>query len=129
MPRRIKTRRPTRKGVRRVKTAVVRRRQRGKGFWSGLKRFGSKANRFLKRTKAISRAAKFADQLGLHPYAGKVGQVASQLGYGRRKRRVVRRRRRTTKGKGIGLPGGGVRLAGRRRTGGSYSKKKVGIHY
>lgn len=143
MPRRIKTRRrPTKGGARRAKTAVVRRkRQRGKGFWSNLKRFGNKANSFLKRTKLISRGAKVADFFNV-PLVGSIGKELEQRGYGKRKKRTVRRRRRrgagvsipggALYGKGVKVPGGGVRLAGRKRhTGcGVYgSKKKAAISY
>ena len=90
--------------------AVVRRRRRvqnGKGFWD----FAKKASRWLRKTKLISKAGNILSTAGV-PYAGKVGNIAKVLGYGKRKscKRVVRRRRRT--GKGIGLAGGALRLAG-----------------
>lgn len=98
----------------------------GMGFWDSLKKFGSKANRFLKKTKLISRTGKVAGLFGV-PYAGAVGSVAGTLGYGspagatgygRRRRRTVRVRSR--KGRGIRLAGNGITTAG-----GRYGKKKM----
>lgn len=84
-----------------------RRSRRGGSFfkklWGSVKRFGSKANRFLKKTKAISSIAPL-----LGPYGSALGAVAKHSGYGR-KRRMVRGRRR---GRGINTAGGGIRLAG-----------------
>jgi len=111
----------TKKRASRSRAVVIRRRRRmhGKGFWSSLKKFGRKANTFLKKTHLISRAAKYVPL----PYAGRVGQIAGVLGYGK-KRRVVRRR----KGRGINLPGAGINLAGapmRRGRRGCGRKKKM----
>lgn len=46
-------------------------------------RGAKKLGRFLKKSKLISKGAAVADTLGV-PYAGKVGAVAKQLGYGQR---------------------------------------------
>ena len=64
------------------------RRLRGYGFLNFIK----KANKFLKKTHAISRVGKFLGSQGL-PYAGKIGSAASSVGYGRRR------------GAGLQLPG------------------------
>ena len=127
MPRRVRT---TKRRGRPATRAVVRRKpMRGRGFWSKLKKFGLSANRWLKKSKAISTAGKIGSILGV-PYVGTVGKIAALKGYGRK--RTVRCRRHRT-GAGIMLPGrgGALRLAGRRRTGGAYSKKKTtrGIQY
>ena len=74
--------------------------QRGLGF----KSLGQHVNNFLRRTKAISRVANYMG----HP---KVGNVASFLGYGRRKRRY----RRKAVGSGLKLAGQGLSLSGGRR--------------
>jgi hypothetical protein len=129
--RRVKTRRPTPKSARRAKTAVVRRRarQHGGSFWSKLKSFGSSANNWLRRTKLISKGAKFASQLGL-PYSDKIGmagELAQQMGYGKRKRMV--RRRRRYKGKGISPTGGAYKGGALRRTGAGLKKKAVMPRY
>ena len=104
---------------RKRKTTTVarrRRRMRGKGFFKNLYNFGKKANRFLRKTKIVSRVGKALGMAGV-PYAGKIASTAGALGYGKkRRRRVVRRRRR---GRGVTLAGGGIRLAG-----GRYGKKK-----
>ncbi len=112
---------PRRKRTTKRKTAVARRRtyrrsMRGRGFMSFLKG----ANRFLKKTKLLSRGGKALSMLGV-PYAGTAGRVAGAVGYGKRRskrrfKRVVRRRKR---GRGASLAGGryrkggGVFLAGR----------------
>lgn len=101
-----KRRTRTRKVVSRHRRRVVGGR-RG-GSWAGFKRFMGSANKFLRKTKLISRVGKLASMEGV-PYAGTIGSVAGKLGYGRR--RTVRRRRR--RGKGVSPAGGGVYLAGR----------------
>lgn len=104
-----------------TRTRAPRRRvaRRGKGrrggkihwgkVWGSVKRFGKKANKFLKKTKAISTVAPLFGPRGVA-----IGKVAGLAGYGRR-RRMVRGRRRY--GRGINVPGGsrgrGIRLAGR----------------
>ena len=112
--------------VKRYSRAVVRRRPRrvnGGSFRS----FLSGANKWLRKTKALSKAGRFLSDAGV-PYAGNMGKVASVLGYGRG--RTVRRRRRT-KGGALSLGGsrgGALRLAGA----GSRGFKKrypVGIAY
>ena len=116
-------------GRRKKSRAVVRRRtrraQRGGSWWKNVLKFGSRANRWLKKTKAISKAAGIGSALGL-PYAGTIKRTAGMVGYGKRRRRVVRRRRRQY-GKGIGLSGGALMLAGQRRLGGRGASKKKGF--
>ena len=76
---------------------VYKRKLRGRGFM----KFISKANDFLKKTKAISR---IGGLLGSRiPLAGQIGSVARSIGYGRR---CGRRR-----GSGVSLSGrsGGMR--------------------
>ena len=68
------------------KRRMVRRRKRGAGLLDALK----SANRWLRSNKAISNVAGALSSVGV-PYADKVAQVASKLGYGRRRR--VRRKR------------------------------------
>ena len=65
-----------------------------------------KINSFLHRTKAISRVATALASRGV-PYAGQIGRVAGQLGYGRR--RMTKTCTRTV------TRGGGLNLAGRPR--------------
>ena len=97
-------RRTARRGVRRGKKGG--RINWGKA-WGSVKRFGSKANKFLKKTKAISTIAPL-----FGPRGKMVGKVAGIAGYGKKsRRRMVRGRRRY--GRGINVPGGGIRLAGR----------------
>jgi hypothetical protein len=107
----VKTR--TRAPRRRIARRGVRRGKKGGKIhwgrvWGKVKRFGSKANKFLKKTKAISTVAPLFGKRGVA-----IGKVAGLAGYGRR-RRMVRSRRY---GRGINVPGGsrgrGIRLAGR----------------
>ena len=117
MPRRVKTkRRPSGKVVRR-------RRQRGGSFWGSLKRFGSKANKWLRKTHTLSKAAKLASLAGV-PGASTAGSALGILGYGKKKRMVRRRR-----GAGTSLPGGAIRLAGKRRVGCGKKNMPRGIMY
>ena len=113
--------------------AVVRRkrrkpRQRGGNFWGKLSKFGRSANRWLKKTKMISRSAKIGSMLGV-PYVGTAGKVAGMAGYGKRRRKVRRRRRKqrgrgvSIVGGGVGVSGGGIYLAGARRQRGRGFKK------
>jgi len=98
--------------------------RRGRGLfgniWKGIRRFGNKANRFLKKTKAISSIAPL-----FGPKGKALGAVAGRAGYGRRRRMVKGRRRYRRKGQGISVAGGargkGIRLAGRGRA----SKKRL----
>jgi hypothetical protein len=56
-----------------------------------LKQWLSKANRLLKRTRALSRGAAFLGEAGFHPSVMKtISRAAKVSGYGRK--RVVRRR-------------------------------------
>ena len=74
-----RTRRPIRR--RRV------RRARGGGFMDALR----SAHDWIKKNKIISTVGSALGRVGV-PYAGAIGTAASTLGYGRRRRRVVRRR-------------------------------------
>ena len=73
-------------------------------------------NRFLKRTKAISKVSGLASQYNV-PYAGMINQHSKRLGYGK-KRKVIRsrivRRPRKTVSRTISR-GYGINLAGSRR--------------
>ncbi|EGG22071.1 hypothetical protein DFA_01961 [Cavenderia fasciculata] len=51
----------------------------GAGFWYAIK----KVNGWLQDTKAISKVAKSLD--GVVPFAGKIGSVAEQMGYGKKR--------------------------------------------
>lgn len=132
-------RRTMKSGRRKKSRAVVKRRKRrqhGGSFLSSLRRFGGKANRWLKRTKAISRGAKVASMFGI-PYAGTVGKAAGMAGYGKgkRRKRTVRRRRRRQRGGSIspsgGSLGGALMLAGagRHRMSKNYRRRSLGIGY
>lgn len=68
-----------------------------------------KVNTKLRSSKFLSRAGKSYGQSGLPGaiYAGKVGEVASKFGYGRRRRR----------GGALRLAGGGLGLSGSGRFG------------
>ncbi len=109
--------RTTKTGRRKKSRAVVRRRrprrsQRGGSWWRSLWKFGKKANTWLRKTHAFSKGARLAHDLGV-PVIGEIGNVASQLGYGKRKRTVRRRRRRRTqRAGGISPSGGALLLAG-----------------
>lgn len=76
-----------------VRRRRVRRRLRGgnifKKIWSGIKKIGGPLHKFVKDNKLISKG------LALAPgHIGSIGSsVASQLGYGRRRRRVGVKRR------------------------------------
>jgi len=68
---------------------VGRPRRNGRGIGSIL----SGVNKFLRKTKAISKIGSLLGSAGV-PYASQVSGVAGSLGYGiRRRRRVIRRRR------------------------------------
>lgn len=78
------------------------------GSWKGFKRFMKKANKFLKKTKLLSRTAGLASKFGV-PYVGAVGTAARVAGYGRKRR------------------GGALKLAGqgrRRRGARTYRRKR-----
>jgi len=58
--------------------------QNGKGFLDSMKKIGKaigKANKFLRKSKIVSKASGALASAGL-PYASKIHQVSSQLGYG-----------------------------------------------
>jgi hypothetical protein len=104
MPRRYRSRR----------SPVRRRRLRGRGFfgniWNGIKRVASGAHDFIKNNRLVSRG------LALTPYKG-ASAAAGALGYGRRRRRVVRRRsgaRRLRGGRKLRSPRSRM-LGGRRK--------------
>jgi hypothetical protein len=88
--------------------------------WGKVKRFGHKANKFLKKSKLISTAAPL-----FGPYGEAAGAIAGRVGYG--KRRMVRRPRR--RGRGINTPGGGIRLAGRSGRGKKKTYGSRGMSY
>ena len=77
-----------------------------------------KINSFLHRTKAISRVATALASRGV-PYAGQIGRVAGQLGYGRPRTMTKTRTRTVTRGHGLNLAGRprgrGVRTTGGRK--------------
>lgn len=116
MPRRRTTK--SRKVVARRRRGGAR--QRGRGFMDFLRG----ANRFLKRTKLISRAGRIGSMLGV-PYVGTIGKYAGKVGYGRK--RTVRRRRR--KGRGLSTAGGALALAGRGRKKRLTAIPRAGIAY
>lgn len=62
-----------------------RHRKRQAGGNRKIKRTLQKLNRGLKKTKIISRAGKALGAVGV-PYASKIGSVAGQLGYGRKRK-------------------------------------------
>lgn len=68
---------------------------RGRGFLD----FVKKANSFLQNSKLISSVGNALGAAGV-PYASQIGNFAGAAGYGRRR------------GRGVGLAGGGLRLAG-----------------
>ena len=72
---------------------VGRPRRRGGNVLSAIRSGLSKANNFLRGTKAISRISGALGSVGV-PYASQVSGLASSLGYGRRRYRVRNRRRR-----------------------------------
>ncbi len=65
-----------------------RKRRIGKGFFDVLK----SGHDWLKRNKIISTVSGALSKVGV-PYAGAINTASSALGYGRRRKRVVRRRR------------------------------------
>ena len=91
---------------------LVGRKMRGRGkFIDWVKNAGQKVNSWLKSSKALSRAGDFALQSGLVPQQyrailGNAVDLARTNGYGRRGR--------VYRGRGIGLAGGSLRLAGAR---------------
>ena len=97
------------------------RRMRGRGWWDSIKKFAVKANKFLKKSKLISTGLAAID----NPYAQAGSLAAGAIGYGKRRKRVVRRRR---KGRGISLAGSG-RCGGALRLAGAGKKKRMGIMY
>ena len=120
----------SRKGGRRPASrgrSVVRRRrrQRGGSFWSAIRSFGSSANRWLKRNKALSKAGAIGSTLGI-PYVGTAGKMAALAGYGKgkRKRKCVRYCRRQ-RGKGISPGGGALKLAGAGRCCSSKKRNRM----
>ena len=103
-----------------VKRKTVKRTKGGRRKLDGsrLKKAMSKINKFLKKSKLISNVAFAVDSLG-YPVAKQVGSVASNLGYGRRKRVAAPKRKK--RGGGLAQAGGSVfatRVTGRGRGGG-----------
>ena len=91
---------------------LVGRKMRGRGkFIDWVKNAGQKVNSWLKGSKAISRAGDFALKSGFVPQQyqallSNAVDIARTNGYGRRGR--------VYRGRGIGLAGGALRLAGAR---------------
>lgn len=69
--------------------------QRGSGLFDSIKKAILSAASFAKKHKLISRGANLLGNIGI-PHAGKVGAIASNLGYGKRK---------VKKGKGLLIAG------------------------
>ena len=67
------------------------RRRHGAGFFSSLGNALSKAHDFVKSNHLVSTIGNALGSVGV-PYASQVGSLAGKLGYGLRRRRVVRRR-------------------------------------
>lgn len=63
---------------------MPRKRKRKQG--AGIKDIIRKVANFVQKNKIISRAGKALGDAGV-PYAGRVGEVAGHLGYGRKRRR------------------------------------------
>jgi hypothetical protein len=80
-------------GTRKRRVGLRRRRvrRRGGSFFGSIGNALSKAHDWIKSNKVISTVGKALGSVGV-PYAGAIGNAASTLGYGRRRRRVVRRR-------------------------------------
>ena len=126
MPRsRASSRRRTRRPMsgRKSRAVVRKRRMRGGSLWSSLYKFGQRANNWLKKTKAISKAGKVADIFNV-PLVPGLARELGQYGYGRKKR-TVRRRRRYRKGGSVGLPGSGYKSGGALKLAGRGSKKTM----
>ena len=70
------------------------RNQKGAGLFDSIKKAILSAASFAKKHKIISRGANLLGNIGV-PHAGKVGAIASNLGYGKRK----------VKGKGLLMAG------------------------
>jgi hypothetical protein len=94
--------------------------QGGKGkIWDSITKAVMKIGRFLKKSKILSTAGSLYAKSGL-PYAevvGKSADVASRLGYGKRRRRL--------KGKGLARAGGGLKRAGAGRRKKKAPKRKT----
>ena len=77
-----------------------------------LKTFLRGVNNFLRKHKVISNTSKALSNMGV-PYASTIGNVASSLGYGTRRRRTVGRKKKVSRRmRGLGalsLPGGALR--------------------
>ena len=88
-----------------TKPKMSKRRIQGKGK---IRNWLKKANAALKKYKVLSRAGKLYGKTPLPGsyYAGRLGDMAGRLGYGRKKGRGVR-----LAGDGVGLAGNGVRLS------------------
>ena len=90
-----------------TKPQMSKRRIQGKGK---IRNWLKKANKALKKYKVLSRAGKLYGKTPLPGayYAGKLGDVASRLGYGRKKANGVR-----LSGNGVRLSGNGIGMQGR----------------
>ncbi len=80
-------------GARKRRVGRPRVRRHGGSFFGSIGNALSKAHDFIKNNKIISTVGNALGAVGV-PYAGAIGKAASTLGYGRRRRRVVRHRRR-----------------------------------
>jgi len=90
-----------------------RRRMHGRGIMD----FLGKANQFLRKNQVVSRVANTLANAGIAPeITGKVGSVASSLGYGRRRHHRMRHLGGALRLAGMGLaPAGGRRRHHKRR--------------
>jgi hypothetical protein len=65
--------------------------QHGGSLWSDFTDAIKPVGDFLRKTKVVSKAGKFLGSVGV-PYAGNIGAVADELGYGKRRRRHPRKK-------------------------------------
>ncbi len=71
----------TKRTKKKVKRKAPKRNQQGDGIFGDIAKGFKKANKFLRKHKVISKSGKALDIFGV-PYAGKVGNIAGQYGYG-----------------------------------------------
>jgi len=104
-------RRPTRRVVtQRALVRSSRQKKRGGAWYTKFMKFGKNTDRFLRKTKLLSKGLDLAALYGI-PYSKQLGTVAKTVGYGKRKRRTVRLRRKKH-GKGLRLAGNGLNVSG-----------------
>jgi hypothetical protein len=83
--------------------------QNGEGF----KEILSSINKFLKKSKIISTLGPLASAIpGVGAFAAPLAGLAGSMGYG--KKRKGPKKKKAVKGRGLGLVGSGLRLAGQR---------------